>query len=483
MKNRAIVLILLPALLAGLAPAADSAETSTEPSPAPNVFWVPPAREPLPQPPAPEIPAGVESRVQDMSLVDVLDVALQNNPDTRAAWEDARAAAARLASKKGDYWPQISADANVVAYKTPATQGRQISQQTTYTGTGSLSWLLLDFGGRSATVSGARQALFAADWTHNAVIQRVVLEVTLAYYRYMAAKALLKAQAASLAEAEANLDAAERRHDAGLATIADVLQAKTALSQAQLAHETLQGSLFTTRGSLAVSMGLPANVPFDIEERPKDVPSDAVLETVESLIQTALEERPDLAALRAQAQAAHERIRQIRSDGRPTFTANASAGRTYLDQFDRHADGYSAGLYIRIPIFTGFSQTNDVREAEAAARATSERADSLRNIVIYQVFSSYYDLKTATQRVKTAADLLASALQSEAVAQDRYKVGVGTIIELLTAQQALAQARAQNILAQWDWYTALTQLAHDTGVLGLRGEIPIAPTAPSPEKD
>ena len=80
---------------------------------------------------------------------------------------------------------------------------------------------------READVQEATRALYAADWTHNAAIQNVVLNVAQEYYRYLNAKAQVVAREASLEEARRNLAAAEERHRAGVATIADVLQAKT----------------------------------------------------------------------------------------------------------------------------------------------------------------------------------------------------------------------------------------------------------------
>src|SRR5207244_1748364 len=125
----------------------------------------------------------------------------------------------------------------------------------------------------------------AADWTHNAVIQNVVLGVASAYFDYMATKALLAAQQTTLREAQTNLEAAEQRHRVGLATIADVLQAKTALSQAQLTLETTEGALQTTRGALALSMGLPANVPYDVAIPPDTLPPLGITDSVDTLIQ------------------------------------------------------------------------------------------------------------------------------------------------------------------------------------------------------
>ena len=103
------------------------------------------------------------------------------------------------------------------------------------------------------------------------------------------------------------------------------------------------------------------------------------------------------------------------------------------------------------------------------------------------MFVSYYALQTAEARVATADDLLASAQQSVEVAAGRYREGVGSIIDLLTAQTALANARAQQVQSRWQWYTSLAQLARDAGVLGVRGDTPFsfstdsAPSRPVPD--
>jgi outer membrane protein TolC len=94
-----------------------------------------------------------------------------------------------------------------------------------------------------------------------------------------------------------------------------------------------------------------------------------------------------------------------------------------------------------------------------------------------QVFASYAALSTSTQRVSAGNDLLASATQSADVALGRYREGVGTIVDVLLAQSALATARAEQIQARWEWQTALAQLAHDTGSLDVAGRpnVPLGP--------
>ncbi|HKI94260.1 MAG TPA: TolC family protein [Gemmatimonadales bacterium] len=457
-------------------------------APSPSTEWTPPpAPRAAAAPTAPPhvIPANIAARVDSLSLSDVVDIALRNNAQTAATWADARAAAATYGAERGSYFPSLTLSGSVTRLKTVQSQGRTGVDQTVYGPTLNLSYLLFDFGGRTGAVRNARDALLQADWTHNATIQSVVLQVEIAYFQYFATKSLLTAQQSTLAEADTNLKAAQERHDVGLATIADVLQARTARSQARLALETTQGQLASARGALALSMGLPANVPYDIERAPEGPPPLGIMEGVDSLIARAVRTRPDLSTARAVVDAADARVTQARGAMLPSLSLSANAGRTYVANSSIQGANYTASLGISIPLFQGFSRQYQLRAAEASADAARARATQLEQRVTYQVFTAYYGLQTATQRVRTSDDLLASATQSEEVALARYREGVGSVLDLLTAQAALADARAQSIDARWSWYTALAQLAHDTGVLGLDGSTPFhfAPdsTPPSPQ--
>ena len=449
-------------------------------APAPNVAWTPPRRPaapPQPTPP-PELPADLASRIAQLTLTDVIDIALRNNTATSAAWADARSAAASYGAAKGQYYPTVTADGTVQAIKRIASGGVLAAKQQSFGPTLNVSWLLLDFGGRSGSIGEAREALLAADWTHNATLQTVVLGVQQAYFLYMGTKALLDAQQTTLKEAQTNLEAAEQRHRVGLATIADVLQAKTALSQAQLALESTQGDLQTTRGALALSMGLPANVPYDIAVSPDTTAPLGIVESVDTLIARATRERPDLAAQRAVVEQARARVSVARSQALPSLSVGGSANQTYFvhnppTPTPPPGNGYTATLTLSIPIFSGWSQIYDVKAASAAADAAALRAQGFEQQVVYQVFNAYYALRTSTQTVRTSRDLLASATESEQVALGRYKAGAGSLLDLLTAQAALASARAQAIQARFSWNSALAQLAHDVGILGLDGSSPL----------
>jgi len=444
-------------------------------APAPNTFWTPPPQRDAQSAPAPlpALPPELAARVQQLKLTDVIDIALRNNTATRASWAQARAAAASYGAAKGQWWPTLSIDATANALKRAPTGFSSVTGQQFYGPTLNLSWLLLDFGGRSGSIGEAREALLGADWTHNATVQNVVLAVQQAYFEYMGTKALLAAQQTTLKEAQTNLEAANQRHQVGLATIADALQAKTALSQAQLALESTEGQLQTTRGALALSMGLPANLPYDIAPPGDTTLPLGITDSVDTLIERAARERPDLAAARAEARAAQARVSVARSQALPSLSVGGSGGETYFFNNPTYGNSYTATLTLQVPLFSGWSQIYNVKAAAAAAQAAAQAERGLEQQVIYQVFNSYYALRTATQRVRTSADLLASATQSEQVALGRYRAGAGSLLDLLTAQAALADARAQSIQARFSWYVALAALAHDAGILGLDGSSPL----------
>ena len=451
-------------------------------APAPQKEWTPPPppRDTLPSTTA-SFPPDLLSRASTLTLGDVVDLALRNNPETQISWANARAAAAAFGGSKSLYYPTIDAEIGVTRLRSSPTFSndsvlRPSLVQTNYGPTFSMSWLIADLGGRAGTIESARQALIAANWTHNATLQNVVLQVESAYFNYMANKALVASERLSVKEAQTSLESTQERQRVGLATIADVLQARTAFSQASLTLESTEGDLQTTRGALAVAMGLSANAPYDIEAVPATAVGPAT-DSVDALIEQAVKSRPDLASAQAQYRQAVGNVRAARGNLFPSIQATGTGGRTYVQTLPSGATNYSLRLGLVIPIFSGFSRQYAVRQARAEADAALGRAASVKQQVQFQVFSSYYALQTAARRVKTADDLLASAQASEEAALGRYRAGVGLFVDLLTAQSALASARAQQVQARWVWQTSLAQLAHDTGVLDTSGgaNIPVTP--------
>jgi outer membrane protein len=422
------------------------------------------------------------ARMSRLTLADAVDLSLENDPDTRAAWAGARSAAAAWAGTLGSWWlPDVSlraAASRVWSFPDGFNGGTASDSMTVYGAEAGLSFLIFDFGGRSSAVAMAREALLSADWTHNAAIQNAILKTETAFFNYCAARSLLEANRTSFAEAEEHLRVAEEKHRVGLATNADVLQARTAHSEVRLAVLAVEGQVRVTRGGLADAMGYPAHAFQDIEAA-EPAPLDAgAAVTVDSLVARALARRPDLQASRAAGRAASAAADGALSRMLPVLSLTGAVSRTRIEKVPGRFDDANGSLLLQIPLFNGFSRQADRAAARASAEAAASRARSAEQSVILQVVEAHSDWLTAEGRIRASDDLVAAATQSEAVAAGRYREGVGSMLDLLTAQRALASARAEQINARLGWFTALVRLSHVTGVLEKTGKNFYVPEPP-----
>ncbi|MFI5227457.1 MAG: TolC family protein [Gemmatimonadales bacterium] len=476
LRARALLCLALAACARG-APAIEGAAPVPQSS---SSLWAPPASVVhAGDNDARRIPSST-TEPRQLTLAQVVDLALRNSPATQESWTEARAAADVYGSTEGRLYPTVTA--GVGTNKTLAqSPGRAPTERTQYGPTLGLSYTVLDFGGRGGSIDVARQTAIAADLTHNATVENTILGVESAAFTYLSTRAQRDAETIALQLATAALDAANERHRVGLATIADVLQAQTARSQAELELETLEGSLQIARGALAVAMGLPANTPFELPDLPATDSTYFVTQSVDSLIAMAVRSRPELATARAQAAAAQSEIRVARSAYLPALALSATGASNGSNVSNFSGNSYAINLGVQMPVFTGFSNHFDAAAASERYHSALAQSDAAKQVVVQQVFTAFYTLRTANDRVRTSRDLLASAIQSETVARERYREGVGSIVDLLVAQSALASARAQAVDARWQWRTALAQLAHDVGVLNARGDTSFAPLTPAPD--
>ena len=132
------------------------------------------------------------------------------------------------------------------------------------------------------------------------------------------------------------------------------------------------------------------------------------------------------------------------------------------------------GLSLSVPLFTGYNTTYRVRAAQEQVAVRTAQRDNIRQQIALDVWKAYQSLLTETQSVKSSADLVDSAAESERVAMGRYKAGAGSILDVLTAQSALASARQQNVQALYGWYIAKASLAQTMGQLDFAAITPPA---------
>lgn len=397
-----------------------------------------------------------------LRLADAIDIALCNSPQTRLAWANAKAQAAGVGIARSAYLPDVNVTGSVQRFElrnTPAAGG-----STDLDINLSINYLLFDFGGRDANLELARQTLLSANWTQNAALQTILLNAVQSFYQVYATQEAVQSTLAAEKASQASLEAARARLRVGNATKADVLQAQTAYSQAQLTRTQAEGDAAAARGFLANALGLDADTRLRIAPPPDVEVQRAAERAVDELIQEAKRRRPELAAAEARVRAAESNIKVQQAGGKPSISAFGTAGA--LQSFPGPDPRSAAiGLQINIPLFTGYRNTYQVLQAREQLEAQVAVRDQLATDVTLDVWRAYQDLRTQRQALTTATELVASAQENYKVALARYKAGVGTITDLLNAQSGLASADLQQIQARYRWNIAKATLAKAVGVL------------------
>ncbi len=402
-----------------------------------------------------------------LNLLDVVNLALCNNPQTRVAWASSRVQAAQVGVSKASYLPSAALSASANHNLSGSTTGVNLSRSTTSVDQSNidvtLSYLLYDFGSRAANLENARQLLAAASATQDSTVQAVFLAAVQAFYQAQATYAALDAALESEHAAKESFAAAEARYLAGSATPADKLQAQTAYSQATLNRITIEGNQKNAQGALANMLGLDANRNVSLATANTMAIPNSFEGDIAALIEEARQHRPDLQAAAAQVKAAEASADAARAAGRPTISLTASANQ--INSGGITSRGSLVGINLSVPIFSGYATTYHVRAAEAQVDVKNGQLEQLRLQVALDVWTAYQHLITATQSLRTTADLLSSAEQSARVALGRYKAGVGSILDVLNAQSALASARQQRIQSTFDWNINRATLAQAMGSL------------------
>lgn len=395
--------------------------------------------------------------VDMLSLADLVDVALTNSPQTRITWAEAMASAANWGRARSSYYPMLDGSVEGAGGEIPALQGGR-----SYISTGlALSYLLLDFGGRSAKAEAARQGLIAADWNHNQAICDLLRDVPNAYYNHIGSMAKVEATRKSLLEAETTLKATEDRRRSGVGTIVDVLQARANEAQVRVDLVSNVGDVEITRGRLATVVGWPANTPFEVEKDPGNLPLAEMGKGVDSLVEEARETRAAIAAAEAGVRQKEAELLEARALPYPKFTGGGNLSWQRMKNDDNMT--YYGTLGVTIPIFHGFDMENSLRAARAELDAARAALKLEEENVVEEVWDAYNNFNTSSEQLKAANVLLASAGESFDASLTRYRAGAADIVELLNAQSLLASARAQVVDSRMQLYISYADLLHAVG--------------------
>ncbi|MDA8389235.1 MAG: TolC family protein [Gammaproteobacteria bacterium] len=401
-----------------------------------------------------------------MSLAALTAFALAHNPATRVAFANLQAAAYGLGVADSAYFPTLTFADSATRTQANTTAGFAIPIQNVNSGALSLSYVLLDFGARAAQREQALAQIYVSGFDNNSALQAVALAVTQNYYQLIGQQALVRAYRQTVREDQASLDAARIKQQSGLATISDVLQARAALAQAQSDWIAAQAQMRADMGGLAESCGLPADetvpvMPLDVSEMPP-----LVAPSLRSLIRRAQQNNPGILASSAQILASRATVQADEAAGLPSIVVTGTAGKRFQASLGP-SQNWSVSVNVRVPIFGGFKDTYQIQQARAGERsAQASLAEETQKIdmMVYQDYETVLGARAAAGAARLAVQ---SARASLTAIKAQYKVGLATMLAVLTAQAALTTAEQTAIQDVTTAYVQLANLADALGYIGL----------------
>jgi outer membrane protein len=399
-----------------------------------------------------------------LRLIELLDIALINNPLTAQAWAQARAAAAVIGQQEANYWPFFTAQLSAIRTGNSGYSGISGFFATEDSATVSFNWILLDFGTRDYQVENAVDLFKAAKWNYDWTIQSVLLSVLQAYFTYIADEALYAVSLTNLQDTLVVERATIIGHQSGVNTITDVLQAKANRVQAQMNVQNQYSTMLIAHATLANTMGLNPNACFLVESFPKKFVVEKICRDVDQLIYQAKHGRADLAAQRANVQAARATLYQQIATFWPNFTATGEYTQVYVNVLGPQYN-FDVQVNMNIPIFSGFSQVELIRQAKAELMLSKAQLKQQELQAFLNVYSAYYTVKTGAVNLVYSKEFLIYSKEAYDSALLGYRSGTLSYIDLQTALVNLQNARATRIQAQTGWFSSLAQLGYNLGCI------------------
>jgi len=401
---------------------------------------------------------------QILSLADCIKTALDNNPATTGSWQHSRSAAAGVERSRANYFPQV--DLTIAAAKSQSAaldnqHGEAVNDN--YSANFGVRYLLFDGGSRAAGVQGALAELQDANFSHNAVLQDLALQVEEAYYQLQAAKATQDLAEKTILQIQYHLEVAQARYQNGLVTKSDLLKAETEKAAADLQLVRAKSLVRIVRGRLANAMGLRPSTAIRVVP-PGEKPLRQEMTDIEKLMIEASRHRPELQAALARIAKNRAAVQAAKSRYWPTISINSNYGwqdKSILPDQEQ----WLLGVGLSLPLFEGFDRRSAVQKSQADLAEAEARYQQLLQGIELETWTSFSQLTEATQAIDAAQSLVTSAEESVRLSEGEYKNGTVTIIDLTDAQTARSTANFKLIQARLDWHTAMAELERAIGRL------------------
>jgi len=414
-----------------------------------------------------------------IDLREALQIALEQNLNLRQSANDVALSEAAVAQQRAAFLPNLNLSAG------PSLRFGRMFDQTTARLTDQRSEGL-SLGASSnvnlfngfADVAGLEESRLNREASLNSFArnrQNVLYQTTSPYLQLFPTAELIRVEEENLAAQRLQLESIEAAYEAGNRPIADVLQQRTAIAQAEQRLITTQRDYELARLQLMQTLHLTPFGEVTFEEPPASLFAASNVEyDEEDLIRRALNEREDVAAQRLRIEAAGQGVRVARSGYLPSISLNATTGTNYSslneqfgfsDQLSSVNPNGSVGVSVSIPVFDRRQTKAAIERAQVSLSNEQLALEMLEQEVAFSVRQSLLDHRTAQAQLAVAERQLESAEESLRAAEARYSVGASTLLEVTEARSSFVEAATSRLQALYNVIDTEMAIAFNAGRL------------------
>ena len=419
-------------------------------------------------------------------LAELIDLAQRTNPATRHAWEVSRQAALASGMVEATYLPLISATVIAGRQKTSTSIDvppiGAVDVDTTLKGVTpvlALQWLVFDFGQRAALSEAARQLSFAANVTFNATHQKLIFDITRRYYEHGAAIEAHRIAGQTLTNSKSVLRAVEARLAQGRATTIDLALARQQVAQSELRLVRAAAQEQDTYQTLLDAMGVNATLKLKVEAAGRRRLPDRLDTLTQSVLESALQRRPDLLASFAAMKAGEAQVKAAKAGLMPKVlvagTLASNSSKFHVGNLpDVGSPTAQSGVLVvaSMPLFDGGLRMAQVKNAQAGADAAAETFRQVQLAAISEIVVASNALGTALAANKAAGVLVQTSTTAFDAAMAAYRNGLATLATVNETNTTLLDARLAKADAEVATLIAAANLAFFTGALTSVDAIP-----------
>ena len=399
-----------------------------------------------------------------LTLDEALQIALENHPSIKVSKEQIDTQQAVVGQQMAAYYPLVNM---TNGFQTGTQAGSNVgvadrSFETYIIRTG-VNMILYNFGKREGNVQSARDTLDATNFNYKTTVDGVIFFVKQSYFTYLGLRAIVKVREETVKSRQLLARQAQGFYDVGTRARIDVARAESNLYLAEADLITAQNQVKVAWAIFKNSLGVRV-----LPERPlvEDVTMTPVQYSLDQAKELAFASRPELKSFDARRKAQDQLVAVARRGHLPDLLFDANYRRSNSSVVENTfplLGGWQVGLNLLIPIFDGFRTTNRVQETLHTYYQIKSQEELQWQQVALDVEQAYLRLVELQERIKANEAAASAAKENLDLANGRYEVGVGSIIEATDAQNLYTEAQTTYIRTLYDYKIAEAQLIRAIG--------------------